>query len=85
MSNRVEREAMVFTKYFIPIILLFGLLNFLFGCAKKNNNNIYNIIELSNVCNDLIEGDSYHINPNTTVTIHEGNCYIEINQGDNNE
>lgn len=79
----------------IKSTLFAGLLLLLVGCGDDHHHHsyhqtsIHNIVELNDVCNTLIEDESFRINLVTYITIEEGNCMIEINmpepKGEENE
>lgn len=88
------KEAITFHKWALPAFLFLCLLLFLTACGDEykyttNNATIHNVLELSNICNDIQDDEVVPVAPFSIVTIREGQCVLEVNytvpEGDENE
>lgn len=87
------KEAIKFHKIALPIFLAVCIVFLLIGCDNSrryydetnNLTTIHNVMELSDICNDLSEGDTFDVDDYSRVTINEGDCTltVELNGEDN--
>ena len=86
------KEAINFHKFALPVFLGLCFLFVITSCGTKRNYYTYNqsehnVYELTQICNNLEENQTFNLENGARLTMDQGDCILEVNypQGEDNE